>query len=301
MARAEGPDPSRSSSPSGSELTSRVSTMPPSRTSCGTWAPTTQSTTAGSTSQRTIQPYDLILDLVAHRSVSAYRRALAPGGTYRCVGGSVRSLLRVSVGRGGRAVQRPLHRGARRQGGPGALRAPSRLMRCRGRQHPHRPYVRPRRCSRRTGSCRRGSRPRQSCCRNVLIGVGDTGIEPVTSSVSRKRSPTELIAPRRRRESNPRTGLCRPLPKPLGHSAGPRHRAREPRAPPSGRRDSNPRPSPWQGDALPTEPRPRATGKRPEVRVETVTHAHAPSKGSVMTERPAAAGWARSGSQAGDS
>src|SRR6266581_1520430 len=28
-------------------------------------------------------------------------------------------------------------------------------------------------------------------------------------------------------------------------------------APPSGRRDSNPRPSPWQGDALPTEPRPR--------------------------------------------
>jgi hypothetical protein len=27
-------------------------------------------------------------------------------------------------------------------------------------------------------------------------------------------------------------------------------------APPSGRRDSNPRPSPWQGDALPAEPRP---------------------------------------------
>jgi NADPH:quinone reductase-like Zn-dependent oxidoreductase len=40
-------------------------------------------------------PYDLILDLVAHRSVSAYRRALAPGGRYRCVGGSVRALLRV--------------------------------------------------------------------------------------------------------------------------------------------------------------------------------------------------------------
>src|SRR5690606_38974549 len=30
-------------------------------------------------------------------------------------------------------------------------------------------------------------------------------------------------------------------------------------SPPSGRRDWNPRPSPWQGDALPTEPRPRAT------------------------------------------
>jgi NADPH:quinone reductase-like Zn-dependent oxidoreductase len=44
---------------------------------------------------RTTTPYDLILDLVAHRSVFAYRRALAPGGTYRCVGGSVRALLRV--------------------------------------------------------------------------------------------------------------------------------------------------------------------------------------------------------------
>ncbi|MBX7267713.1 NAD(P)-dependent alcohol dehydrogenase [Micromonospora sp. Llam7] len=40
-------------------------------------------------------PYDLILDLVAHRSVFAYRRALAPGGRYRCVGGSVPALLRV--------------------------------------------------------------------------------------------------------------------------------------------------------------------------------------------------------------
>jgi len=43
----------------------------------------------------TAQRYDLILDMVAHRSVFAYRRALAPGGTYRCVGGSVRTLLRV--------------------------------------------------------------------------------------------------------------------------------------------------------------------------------------------------------------
>ncbi len=40
-------------------------------------------------------PYDLILDMVAHRSVFAYRRALAPGGRYRCAGGSVRALLRV--------------------------------------------------------------------------------------------------------------------------------------------------------------------------------------------------------------
>jgi NADPH:quinone reductase-like Zn-dependent oxidoreductase len=40
-------------------------------------------------------PYDLVLDLVAHRSVFACRRALARGGRYRCVGGSVRALLRV--------------------------------------------------------------------------------------------------------------------------------------------------------------------------------------------------------------
>jgi NADPH:quinone reductase-like Zn-dependent oxidoreductase len=40
-------------------------------------------------------PFDLVLDLVAHRSVFAYRRALAPGGSYLCVGGSVRSLLRI--------------------------------------------------------------------------------------------------------------------------------------------------------------------------------------------------------------
>ena len=45
------------------------------------------------------QRYDLILDLVAHRSVFAYRRALARGGRYRCVGGTVRALLRmVTVG-----------------------------------------------------------------------------------------------------------------------------------------------------------------------------------------------------------
>src|SRR5262249_55987666 len=44
---------------------------------------------------RSAVPYDLILDLVAHRSVFAYRRALASGGRYRCVGGSVRALLRV--------------------------------------------------------------------------------------------------------------------------------------------------------------------------------------------------------------
>ena len=42
-----------------------------------------------------LEPFDLVLDLVAHRSVAAYRRALAPGGRYRCVGGSVPTLLRL--------------------------------------------------------------------------------------------------------------------------------------------------------------------------------------------------------------
>jgi len=42
-----------------------------------------------------VQPVDHFLDFVAHRSVFAYRNALAPGGRYRCVGGSTRALLRV--------------------------------------------------------------------------------------------------------------------------------------------------------------------------------------------------------------
>jgi NADPH:quinone reductase-like Zn-dependent oxidoreductase len=41
------------------------------------------------------EPFDLILDLVARRSVSACRRALARGGRYRCVGGSMRAVLGV--------------------------------------------------------------------------------------------------------------------------------------------------------------------------------------------------------------
>ena len=56
------------------------------------------------------QPYDVVLDLVAHRSVFAYRRALAPGGHYQCVGGSVRTLLRVlTIGQlAGRLTRRRL-------------------------------------------------------------------------------------------------------------------------------------------------------------------------------------------------
>ena len=46
---------------------------------------------------RSAERYDLILDLVAHGSVLAYRRALARGGRYRCVGGSVSTMLRVAT------------------------------------------------------------------------------------------------------------------------------------------------------------------------------------------------------------
>jgi NADPH:quinone reductase-like Zn-dependent oxidoreductase len=46
---------------------------------------------------RGAEPYDRILDLVARRSVFAYRRALARGGRYRCVGGSVPTLIRVAT------------------------------------------------------------------------------------------------------------------------------------------------------------------------------------------------------------
>lgn len=46
---------------------------------------------------RTDEPYDTIVDLVATRSAFAYRRALARGGRYRCVGGSVPTLMRVAT------------------------------------------------------------------------------------------------------------------------------------------------------------------------------------------------------------
>jgi hypothetical protein len=153
--------------------------------------------------------------------------------------------------------------------------------------------------------------------KKMFVLVGGTGFEPVTFSVSGRRAPAAPTARddaslpdlrdapaaittswlegcqvpfryrRRRRESNPCTGLCRPLPKPLGHSATEAARptpdeaaarrlamdsenrglALRCSASPSGRRDSNPRPSPWQGDALPTEPRPHASqlaGRRRE-------------------------------------
>lgn len=41
--------------------------------------------------------FDHVLDLVAHRSVFAYRRLLAPGGRYLCVGGTVPSMLQAAL------------------------------------------------------------------------------------------------------------------------------------------------------------------------------------------------------------
>ena len=46
----------------------------------------------------------------------------------------------------------------------------------------------------------------------------------------------------------------------------------------SGRRDSNPRPQPWQGCALPAEPRPRARGRLP-CALSGVQHAFTPHQG----------------------
>ncbi len=41
------------------------------------------------------QQYDLILDVIAYRSVFAYRRALAPNGTYFVAGGSVATMFQI--------------------------------------------------------------------------------------------------------------------------------------------------------------------------------------------------------------
>jgi hypothetical protein len=91
----------------------------------------------------------------------------------------------------------------------------------------------------------------------------------VTSSVSGKRSPAELIALHHSERSErpycevgtgfePVYTALQAVASPLGH---PTAEATQVTAwtSSSGRRDSNPRPSPWQGDALPTALRPLAS------------------------------------------
>ena len=127
---------------------------------------------------------------------------------------------------------------------------------------------RPRPCCR---STQKGPAPWREPVRWCALLVGDTGIEPVTSSVSGKRSPAELIALHRSeilqwngQPCEVGTGFepvytaLQAVASPLGH---PTAEATQVTAwtSSSGRRDSNPRPSPWQGDALPTALRPRAS------------------------------------------
>ena len=93
-------------------------------------------------------------------------------------------------------------------------------------------------------------------CRNL---VGDTGFEPVTSSVSGKRATTAPIALGEEFEVG--TGF-EPVYTDLQSVASPLGQPTAdglPRPSPSGRRGSNSRPQPWQGCALPTELRPPAS------------------------------------------
>lgn len=46
---------------------------------------------------KTGRHYDLILDLIAHRSMFAYARAVRPNGTYFCIGGAVTVLLQIAL------------------------------------------------------------------------------------------------------------------------------------------------------------------------------------------------------------
>ncbi len=94
---------------------------------------------------RSAPRYDRILDLVAHRSVFAYRRALSPRGTYRSVGGSVPTLLRVATV--GWLLGR-LDRSLDRRPGCAGWACPLRAARCpvclRRGDHPHPPHLRSR-------------------------------------------------------------------------------------------------------------------------------------------------------------
>ena len=89
--------------------------------------------------------------------------------------------------------------------------------------------------------------------------VGGTGIEPVTSSASRKHSSTELTARvfwtpvwlEAALGFEPRIEDLQSSAFPLGYAASNYNNLIISLEQWSGKRDLNPRPSPWQGDALP--------------------------------------------------
>ena len=83
---------------------------------------------------------------------------------------------------------------------------------------------------------RQGSGYEKSSSRGAALMVGDTGIEPVTSSVSGKRATAAPIARNRKDPEWSCVNLMKQQ---------------------SGRRDSNSRHPPWQGGALPAELRPQ--------------------------------------------
>ena len=107
-----------------------------------------------------------------------------------------------------------------------------------------------------------GSDMKRASYRSPQSLVGDTRFELVTSSVSGKRATTAPAAQGCCEEVG--TGFepvytdLQSVASPLGHPTS----GVILRPSPSGQRDSNPRPSPWQGDALPTEPCPHALNAR---------------------------------------
>ena len=121
--------------------------------------------------------------------------------------------------------------------------------------HPHRRHARPTSQALETAQrpdCRHGGiLPKMAVNRGFW--VGDTGFEPVTSSVSRKRATTAPIAPSVKRGGD---GIRTRVDGFAGRCLASRPLHQKPRGLSSGRRDSNPRPSPWQGDALPAAPHP---------------------------------------------
>ena len=99
---------------------------------------------------RSAQPYDLILDLVAHRSVFAYRRALAerrPLPLRRWI--RIRAVARADDRLDRRPTHGPADGRAGREGRALPLRAARRALRQGRDRHPHRPHVRTRRGTRR--------------------------------------------------------------------------------------------------------------------------------------------------------